>query len=158
MAPTFIPSVVKISALLVLMLGLLACNKKKNFYKSDCGDDRAFKHLSYTKLIDSMAYYDKQYVEVSGEYRQGNGESTLFNDTLLKRNYHKKALWVEFSPDCPLYLTGTRIGFFDYDYNGGNLTPANNKKIILRGRINYHYKGNSGAYEGTIEHISYVEF
>jgi len=157
MAPKYTPLAVKISLFLILVLGLLACNKKKNYYKSDCDDGRTFKHVSYTTLIDNMANYDKQYVEVSGEYQQDNGESALYNDMFVRHN-HKKALWVEFSPDCPLYLVGTRVGFFDYDYNDGKLTPVNNKKITIRGLINYHYKGALGAYEGAIEHISYVKF
>jgi len=157
MASTSTNTLTKISGFIVLILVLAACNRHKGFYKSDCDDNRTFKRIAYTHLIDSLRFYDKQYVEVTGKYQQGKDESALFNDSMFVDHSNAKALWVEFSPDCPLYLTGTRVGFFDYDYNNGKLTPVNNKTITLHGVINCAYKGHLGAYSGAIEHISYVK-
>jgi hypothetical protein len=142
---------------MILLLAIQSCTGKKIVYKSSCDDIRVFKHIGYTQLMDSLAYYNNQYVEVSGKYQQGKGQSALINDSTFVDHSAGKALWVEFSPDCPLYLTGTRIGFFDYDYNDGKLTPINNKIIIIRGKINAGYKGHLGAYKGAIEHISYIK-
>jgi len=69
---------------------------------------------------------------------------------------NRRVLLVDFSQDCPLYLKGTRTGFFDYDTNNGQLTPVNNKTITIRGKINIRNKGKLNAYKGTIEHISFV--
>jgi hypothetical protein len=146
----------KISAFLMLVFLMQSCSGDK-YYKSDCDDAHKFKHVSFSQLVDSLAYYDKQYVEVSGKYQQGKGQSALYNDSLFVDHSNIKSLWVEFSPDCPLYLEGTRIGFFDYDYNNGKLTPINNKTITMRGIINARFKGHLGAYKGAIEHISYVK-
>jgi len=147
----------KTLALFILLITLQSCTGNKKFYKSDCDDDKKFKQIGFTQLMDSIAYYDNQYVEVSGEYKQGKGQSALFNDSTFVDHSNSKALWVEFSPECPLYLNGTRIGFFDYDYNDGKLTPVNNKTITIRGIINAKYKGHLNAYKGSIGHISYIK-
>ena len=142
---------------MVLLVLIQSCTGKKIYYKSNCDDSHTFKRIGFSQLIDSLAYYDNQYVEVSGKYQQSKGQSALFNDSTFVDHSAAQALWVEFSPECPLYLTGTRIGFFDYDYNDGKLTPVNNKVIVIRGRINANFKGHLGAYKGSIEHISYIK-
>lgn len=133
---------------------LQACNRHK-IYKSSCDAGRDFKRVSYTNLIDSMALYDNHYVEVYGKYKEGSGLSALYNDSLFTDHSENKAIWVEFDQDCPLYLTGTNVGFFDYS-GSGQLTPVNDKSVLLRGKINFHYKGHLGLYKGTIERVSYV--
>lgn len=148
---------VKVCIFLILIPALLACNNNVREYKSECNDGHVFKRVSFTNLIDSLSYYDKQYVEVSGKYQQSKDESALFNDSLIVDNVDNKALWVDFSQECPLYLTGTRTGFFDYDHNNGQLTPVDNKTIIIRGEIDYHNKGHLNAYKGAIAKISYVK-
>lgn len=149
---------VKISILFILILGALSCKSRIKEYVSGCNDGRAFKRVSFTHLVDSLGFYDKQYVEVSGRYQQGKDESGLFNDSLIVDKVNNKAIWVDFSQECPLYLKGTRTGFFDYDNNNGQLTPANNKTIIIRGEIDCNNKGHLKAYKGAITHISYVKF
>lgn len=147
----------RVSGFLILVLTLQSCTDKETFYKSECDGGENFKHISFTQLVDSLPYYDKQYVEVSGKYQQGKGLSALMNDSTFVDHSASKELWVEFSPECPLYLIGTRIGFFDYDHNDGKLTPINNKVVTMRGKINAGYKGHLSAYRGTIEQISYIK-
>ena len=139
-------------------MALSACDNNIKEYKSECNEGRTFKRVSFTNLMDSLSFYDGQYIEVSGKYQQGKDESALFNDSLIVDKVDNKAIWVDFSQECPLYLTGTRTGFFDYDNNNGQLTPANNKTIIIRGEINCNNKGHLKAYKGAIVHISYVKF
>jgi hypothetical protein len=146
---------IKSIAFAVILLTVQACAHHKKVYESSCDDDRNFKHITFKNLVDSFAYYDKQYVEVKGKYQQDKDLSVLFDDSLATKG-NKKVILVDFSQDCPLYLTGTRTGFFDYDANNGQLTPANNKSIIIRGRINCANRGHLNSYRGTIEHISYV--
>jgi len=140
---------------LVLIVGLQSCSHDKKLYKSDCDVEKNFKRISLVNLMDSLPYYDNKLVEVSGKYKQDKDLSALFNEGVFLPRKKNKPLWVEFSPDCPLYLEGTRIGFFDYDYNGGKLTPANNQMIVIHGVINAHYKG--GAFKGSIGRISYIQ-
>jgi hypothetical protein len=142
---------------LMLSIGLPSCKHDKKLYKSDCDIEKKFKRITLVNLMDSLAYYDNQCVEVSGKYKQDKGLSALFNDGIYISRKKNKPLWVEFSPDCPLYLAGTRIGFFDYDYNGGKLTPANDQTIVIHGVINAHYKGDSGNFKGSIGRISYIQ-
>lgn len=148
---------IKACIFLILVQVLSSCGNNIKEYKSECNDGHTFKRVSFTHLIDSLNFYDKQYVEVSGKYKQDKDESALFNDSLMVDKVGDNALWVDFSQECPLYLTGTRIGFFDYDHNNGQLTPANNMVIVIRGKINYRNKGHLKAYKGTIDKISYVK-
>lgn len=141
--------------LVLLLTGLQSCSHDKKLYKSDCDVQKNFKRISLVNLMDSLSYYDNKLVEVSGKYKQDKGLSAIFNDGVFVSRKKNKPLWVEFSPDCPLYLEGTRIGFFDYDYNGGKLTPANNQIVVIHGIINAHYKG--GVFRGSIGHISYIQ-
>lgn len=150
-------SVTRITTILLLSAVLQSCSHDKKYYKSNCDIDKKFKRITLAHLMDSINYYDNQCVEVRGKYKQDKELSALFNESVFSRHTKSKALWVEFSPDCPLYLEGTRIGFFDYDYNGGKLTPANNQIIILHGIVNAHYKSHSGVFNGSIGHISYIQ-
>jgi len=150
-------SVTKILPFFLLITALQSCSHHKKLYKSDCDVDKTFKRITLANLMDSLSYYDNQCVEVRGKYKQDKELSALFNETLFGSRKKNKALWVEFSPDCPLYLEGTRIGFFDYDYNGGKLTPANNQTVIIHGIVNARYKGNSGVFKGSIGRISYIQ-
>ena len=148
-------SITKILPLFLFAVALQSCSHDKKLYKSDCDVDKKFKRITLTHLMDSLSYYDNQMVEVKGKYKQDKDLSALFSENIFRKK--GKAIWVEFTPDCPLYLEGTRIGFFDYDYNGGKLTPANNQTIIIHGVVNARYKGGSGAFKGAIGRISYIQ-
>jgi hypothetical protein len=130
---------------LLLNVALIACTGNNNII---------FKHVAYAHLIDSLAYYDKKYVEVSGRYEEGKQESALFNDSLFMSKPNT-ALWVNFSQDCPLYLAGTHIGFFEY--NNGAFTQINKKKVVIRGKLDVHNKGNLKQYKACIDHVSFIE-
>jgi len=145
----------RIFAFFSLALVLQACTHHKKVYASSCDDDKNFKHLTFKNLVDSFAYYNNQYVEVKGKYVQDKDVSALIDESIFSRG-NKRIILVDFSQDCPLYLTGTRTGFFDYENNNGQLTPVNNKLITIRGRINSNNRGHLKSYKGTIEHISYV--
>jgi hypothetical protein len=134
------------------MLSLLtACRHDKKIYISDCNDGRGFKKITLVNLADSLEFYNNKFVEVTGQYRQDKATAVLVGD---KNN---NTISVEFSNECPLYLSGTRIGFFDYDNNNGQLTPANNKTVILRGEIIYHSRQKINTPKASIMHISYVQ-
>jgi hypothetical protein len=145
----------KLFAFLAAALMLQACIHHKKVYQSSCDDDKTFKQVTFKNLVDSFDYYNNHYVEVKGKFEQDKDLSALIDDSLFSRG-SKRVILVDFSQDCPLYLDGTRTGFFDYDSNNGQLTPVNNKVITIRGRINCNNKGHLKAYKGTIEHISYV--
>jgi len=133
---------------------LQSCSNTKNVYVSDCDGDQSFKRVSFTQLMDSLSYYDKKFVEVSGQYQEGKEESVLVNDSLMADHSIKNALWVDFSPDCPLYLTGTREGLFEY--NDGQFTRINGKTVTLHGRIDLN-KGKQKKYKATISRLSLVK-
>ncbi len=147
----------KMSVFLILMGSMvwLSCSHNKKVYKSDCDSDKAFKHVGFSQLIDSLANYDQKYVEVSGRYKEDKGVSALFNDSLFVDHSSKNALWVDFSQDCPLYLLGTHVGLFEY--NDGKFTQINDKLITIRGRIDLHNKGHLKQYRGTIERVSFIK-
>jgi len=146
---------VKVFAFTAMVLALQACSHSKKVYESNCDDDQTFKRVDFKKLVDSFSNYDNQYVEIKGKFEQDKDMSVLIDDSLVSKG-NRRVLLVDFSQDCPLYLKGTRTGFFDYDTNNGQLTPVNNKTITIRGKINIRNKGKLNAYKGTIEHISYV--
>jgi len=154
MLPAYHNKAIIILALAVLLPALQACGGKK-VYRSKCDGDKVYKLVGFTQLMDSLPLYDKQFVEVKGEYKEGKGQSALYNDSVFVDHSIGMALWVDFSQQCPLYLDGTSEGFFDYS-STGQLTPINNKTIIMRGEINLRYKGSAGKYKGSIDHISYI--
>jgi hypothetical protein len=147
----------KLPILLVLLTGMMfwSCKNEKKIYKSDCNDNKTFKRISFKQLMDNLEDYDQKYVEVSGTYKEDKEVSALFNDSLLVAHSNKNALWVDFSQECPLYLSGTRKGLFDY--NDGTFTQLNNKYITIRGLIDMHNKGYLKQYRGTIERVSFVK-
>jgi hypothetical protein len=148
-------SVYKIYILLLLLMPvILSCHSHKKTYASNCDDNITFKKVNYAHLLDSLTYYDQKYVEVTGRYTTGKERSALFSDSLyiIRPNL---ALWVNFSTDCPLYLSGTRVGFFDYD-NGG-FTRINNHTIRIRGKVDRRNHGYQKQYKGCIDHVSFIE-
>jgi len=144
-----------ISQLVIFGFIVQSCTSHKKVYKSDCDTDISFKHIGFTQLIDSIKYYDRQYVEVTGTYKEAKEQSALFNDSLFVDHSNKHALWVNFSQDCPLYLSGTHVGLFQAI--DGQFIPINNKRITIRGKVNRNNAGYLGQYKGCIERVSFVE-
>ena len=140
----------------IAVLGLTSCKKHKQVFISKCNDGITFRHMAFNHLLDSIAFFDKQYVEVSGNYREGKGQSALFNDSLFVSHANSNAIWVNFSQDCPLYLEGTRTGLFEY--NDGKFTLLNNRKMTIRGIIDIKAKGHSHSYKASINKVSYIAF
>jgi len=144
-----------IYAFTIASLSFQSCKHEKKVYRSTCNDDLNYKHVSFRQLIDSIQKYDHQYVEVDGSYEEGKEESALVNDSLFADHSTEHALWVNFSQDCPLVLTGTHIGIFEF--NDGKFTQLNDKSITIRGKIDVRHKGHLGSYCGSIDRISYVK-
>ena len=136
-------------------LSLQSCTGHKKTYKSNCDVNITFKHVGFTQLIDSIKNYDQQYIEVDGTYKEGKEESALFNDSLFVDHSNSHGLWINFSQDCPLYLSGTRRGLFED--NDGTFTQINNKEITIRGKIDVRHKGHLGSYCGSIDRVSFVK-
>lgn len=138
----------------VTALGLQSCSHKRQVFISECDDGVSFKKVSFSKLMDSIENYDQQYIEVSGKYEEGKELSALFNDQTLINTTADDALWVNFNPDCPLYLAGTHHGLFEY--NDGQFTRLNNKSIVIRGRVDVRNKGSHQGCKATIDRVSLV--
>ncbi|HEY4325243.1 MAG TPA: hypothetical protein VGN20_14695 [Mucilaginibacter sp.] len=134
---------------------LQSCKSEQKTYKSDCNDNITFKRVGFTQLVDSIKNYDQKYIEVDGTYKEGKDESALINDSSFVDHSNQHSLWVNFSQDCPLYLAGTHTGLFEY--NDGNFTQINNKKITIRGKVDVRHKGHLGSYKGTIDRVSFVK-
>jgi hypothetical protein len=141
--------------LLAMAVVFQSCKHDKKVYKSTCNNDLDFKHVTFTELIDSIQNYDHQYIEVEGTYKEGKDQSALVNDSTFVDHSTIRALWVNFSQDCPLYLEGTRTGLFEY--NDGKFTQISNRTIIIRGKIDVRHKGHLGSYRGEIDRISYIK-
>lgn len=141
-------------ALFALMM-LQSCKHEKKVYKSECDIDKDFKTISFKQLMDSLDDYDQQYIEVSGKYEEDKGISALVCDSLFANASNGNALWVDFSQDCPLYLSGTRQGLFEY--NDGKFTQLNDKKVTIRGLIILRSNGKNDRYKATIERVSLVK-
>jgi len=145
----------QIGLLCFVLVVLQSCKGNKGIYKSNCDVAVTFKKVGFTQLIDSIKNYDQQYVEVSGTYREAKEQSALYNDSLFTDHSNKHALWINFSQDCLLYLEGTRTGLFEA--NDGEFTPINNKRVIIRGRIDLRNMGHLGLYKGTMDRVSFVK-
>jgi hypothetical protein len=148
---------IKIAFFGIFMTLLLGCGEHKRIFISDCNDDytRVYKRVAFFELLNHLKKYDKQYVEVTGKYIEAPEQSALFNDSLFANHSVKQAIWINFSPDCPLYLKGTRIGLFEY--NNGQFTQINDKYVTIKGRVDAHDTGHLNQYKGAIERISYIK-
>jgi hypothetical protein len=142
-------------SLIILLFTLQSCTSENKVYQSDCDADMTYKHVSFTHLIDSIEKYDQQYVEIDGTYEEGKELSAIVNDSLFVDHSNKRALWVNFSQDCPLYLAGTHTGLFEY--NNGKFTQLNNKNVTIRGKVDVKQKGHSNSYKGCIDRVSFVK-
>lgn len=139
----------------IVAVVLQSCKSHKKIYLSNCDEGINFKRVGFTQLIDSINNYDQQYIEVNGTYEEGKEESALVNDSLFVDHSNERAIWVNFSQDCPLYLKGAREGLFEY--NDGKFTQLNNKSITIRGKIDVRHKGHLGSYKGTLDRVSLVK-
>jgi len=148
------PASIFYSSLFFLLI-FQSCTTDKKIYTSNCNDDIAFKRVNLTQLADSIEKYDQQYVEVTGTYREAKEQSALFNDSLFVDHSNGRAIWINFSQDCPLYLKGTHTGLFEY--NDGQFTQINNRRVTLRGRVDATDKGHLGSYRGSIDRVSFIK-
>jgi hypothetical protein len=138
-----------------LALVLQACNThKQKIYTSECAPDIKFKKVEFVNLIDSISYYDKQFVEVSGKYLEGRNVSALVNDSTFTDHGNSHALWVNFTQDCPLYLIDKHTGLFETE--DGEYNKLNKRLITLRGRVEMAKKGHKNTYRATINEVSYL--
>ena len=140
---------------LIINLGLQSCGHSQKVFKSDCDADKSFKHIGFKQLIDSLADYDQKYVEVSGRYEEDKELSALISDGPGTKHSNRNALWVNFSQDCPLYLSGTHTGLFEY--NDGQFIQINDKPVTIRGKVNLGNKGHLKQYKATIERVSLIK-
>ncbi|MFD0767060.1 hypothetical protein ACFQZI_19540 [Mucilaginibacter lutimaris] len=146
----------RVHIILLITLALMACNtKKRKIYTSECDVDVTFKKVSFSHLIDSIKYYDKQNVEVTGKYIEGKNQSALVNDSTFTDHGNSRSLWVNFTQDCPLYLTGKHTGLFETE--DGEYNKINNRKMTIRGRVELQKKGHKNTYRATINQVSYLE-
>ncbi|MBS1500614.1 MAG: hypothetical protein JST32_01030 [Bacteroidetes bacterium] len=137
--------------LALCVIAFSSCRHKVKTYQSDCNIDKNFVKISFKQLMDSIAQYDRQYVEVSGTYKEDKELSALFSDN--KGDISGYGLWVNFSQDCPLYLKGTRQGLFEYA--DGQFTQINNKSVTIRGLIDVRHHHN--RCRASIERVSLVK-
>ena len=140
---------------LLALITLQSCKHEKKVYKSECDIDKNFKTINFKQLMDSLEDYNRQYIEISGKYEEDKGISALVSDSLFTAPSNVNALWVDFSQDCPLYLSGTHQGLFEY--NDGQFTQINNKKVTIRGVIVLRNKSKRDRYKATIERVSLVK-
>ena len=140
---------------LITTLALPSCKKGKKVYISTCNVNLVFKKVKFTQLIDNIKNYDQQYIEIAGIYKEAKGQSALFNDSLFVDHSNKRGLWINFSQDCPLYLNGTHTGLFEA--TDGEFILINNKKVVVRGKIDLHNRGRLAQYAGSMDRISFIK-
>jgi hypothetical protein len=144
-----------VAYLLISFLLCTGCTHKKKLYTSECGDAIHYKKVSFIHLIDSIKFYDKQFVEVSGTYHEGKHLSALVNDSLFTDHGDSHSLWVNFTQDCPLVMPGTGKGLFEPE--DGSYLQMNNRIMTIRGRVDAKSKGHQKLYCATISDVSMVE-
>jgi hypothetical protein len=141
--------------LVLTVIALQACKQQKKVYISDCAAGVKFKKVSFAHLIDSVRYYDKQYIEVSGKYLEGKNISALVNDSTFTGHENSRSLWVNFTQDCPLYLADKHTGLFETE--DGEYLQINKRLMTIRGRLDLSKKGHLDSYRATLNEVSYLE-
>jgi hypothetical protein len=144
-----------LTTLLPLLLAFTSCSKHKQVFQSDCNAGINYKKVSFTELIKHAEKYQHQYIEVAGKYQEGFEQSALYNGKLFADHSNQNALWIDFSQDCPLLISGTHIGLFTY--NNGQFTQINNRPVTIRGIIDVKDKGHLNQYRATIDRVSFIE-
>ncbi|MBD1394439.1 hypothetical protein [Mucilaginibacter glaciei] len=139
---------------IIAALALASCSRPQNIYTSECSEGVIYKKITFSHLVDSLKYYDKQYVEVTGKYVEGKQLSALVNDSTFAEHSNRRSVWVNFSQDCALVLPGTNTGLFQF--GDGNFSKINNRLLTIRGRVDKHQKGPGKDYRGAIDMVSYV--
>lgn len=143
--------------LLMIFLPLFTCCKKQKprIYTSDCANNIALKKVSYSNLMDSLKFYQNQYVQVSGEYRQGKELSVLVNDSASVNSGAQQSLWINFVPDCPLFEKHTHAGLFQA--TDGEYLNFDKTRMVIGGRLELQKTKTRGACRPTLNNVCYVE-
>jgi hypothetical protein len=140
---------------LFTIVALQACKQQKKIYASECAVGIKFKKVSFENLVDSIQYYNKQYVQVSGKYVEEKNVSALVSDSTFTGHGTGRSFWVNFTQECPLYLKGKHTGLFETE--DGEYKQINNRLMTIRGRLDVSKKGHLGTYRATINEVSYLE-
>ncbi|RFZ90598.1 hypothetical protein D0C36_16650 [Mucilaginibacter conchicola] len=142
--------------LILFVLILAACSKHQpQVYTSNCFTDVMYKKVSYKNFMDSLRFYDGKFVEVGGTYKQGKQLSALVNDSTFTEHDPKHAIWINFSPDCPLYAPKTHTGFFEM--HNGEYQNFNNTQMVIRGRLQVHKPDAKNPYPAILNDIIYLK-
>lgn len=136
-----------------VMLLVMSCTHHDR-YQSSCNVNQTYQKLSFKQLMQNPAAYNGQYVEVRGKYVSGKDQTAL-SDSATLYNSNKELLWIDFSPQCPLYQQKTHKGLFE-DYS--IYKKLDGKLITFRGQVNTSNHGYQHQYKAALEQISLLEW
>jgi hypothetical protein len=130
---------------------LINCNTRENktsvYNTEDCNTE--FKRISIKSLSDSVSFYDRKRVEISGYYSYSIEQSALFTGETYNSN--EFSLWVEFS---------TRLidSLVKKELPGENVfNKMSGKTVKIRGMLISDSHGHLGQYSATVKDVCYLE-
>lgn len=137
---------------LFVVLLFWSCTSNTNIprvYNSE-NCQQQIKKVDFKKLLDSLAFYNNRYVEVSGIFICGPEESALYDFRMDKNS----SIWLEFDPklsrrekDSTIFLLPS---FEEY-------RKLCNKKIIIKGLVDTSDHGHLGQYKVGLENVCYLQ-
>lgn len=136
-----------------LMAAAASCTRH-DVYQSTCHVNQSYKKLTFKELVAHPEGYNGQYVEVSGKYVSGKDQAALTDSSTIY-SINRQLLWIDFSPDCPLYQQKTHAGLFE---NYSIYKKMDGRLITMRGRINTHNHGYHHQYKAALEQVSLLKW
>ena len=135
---------------ILFTLLFIACSTGKNnslIYSSDyCNAD--FKKVSFTSLFDSLSFYDRKPVEITGFYHSAFEVSVI--STQQNFSTDERIVWVDFGNELSDSLTNSKPP------NENIFDKIDGKKVKMRGYFSAGRTGHLSGYPCGIR-ICYLE-
>ena len=137
--------------IVTLSVILISCNTTENtasvYNTDDCNADS--ERISMKSLSDSVNFYDKKRVEISGYFSYGIEESALFARKTHGSN--EFSLWVEFK-------AGLVDSLVKRELPGENIfSKISGKRIKIRGILYSNSHGHLGQDSASVKDVCYLE-
>ena len=105
-------------------------------------DTIKFIKVSLVDLMTNPNNYSGQWIETEGIYYNGFEYSTVGLEQKMNSKTKLASFWVDFDK---------KIDCFP------NLSPFNETKVLLRGKINLNKHGHLSNYDADIDNVYYIE-
>lgn len=139
------------TASLILVMSCSTKIQESKIFITEC-QSKEVQALSFSRVIESPAYFDSKYVEVSGFYESGFEKSQLYDSK--KHSKQSKSLLIILPEPNALFLKMDN----QIRWNQNEADSMNRKKVKLIGRFTYYHNDEIMGNEiGSLSDICYIQ-